>query len=155
MLSAKLWFEIHVFWSFCSKLQFGVNEYQIIICPRLITVSLVIFGTQPPWLSKCHRRIEIPTFVSIWKSLQWRHNGRDGILNHQPHDCLLNRLFRHRSKKTSKIRVTGLYAGNSPVTGEFPAQRASNAETVSIWWRHHAIGMCFDHIIFNKQEFML
>ena len=23
------------------------------------------------------------------------------------------------------------------VTGEFPAQRASNAETVSIWWRHH------------------
>ena len=28
-------------------------------------------------------------------------------------------------------------AGNSPVTGEFPAQRASNAENVSIWWRHH------------------
>ena len=22
-------------------------------------------------------------------------------------------------------------------TGEFPAQRASNAENVSIWWRHH------------------
>ena len=42
-----------------------------------------------------------------------------------------------RSKKTSKRRVTGLCAGNSPVTGEFPAQRASNAEKVSIWWRHH------------------
>ena len=28
--------------------------------------------------------------------------------------------------------------GYSPVTGEFPAQRASNAEKVSIWWRHHA-----------------
>ena len=27
--------------------------------------------------------------------------------------------------------------GNSPVTGEFPAQRASNAGTLSIWWRHH------------------
>ena len=27
--------------------------------------------------------------------LQWRHNGRDGVSNHQPHDCLLNRLFRH------------------------------------------------------------
>ena len=38
-----------------------------------------------------------------------------------------NRLFRRRSKKTSKLRVTGLYSGNSPVTGEFPAQRASNA----------------------------
>ena len=46
-------------------------------------------------------------------------------------------LFRRRSKKTSKLRVTGLCEGNSPVTGEFPAQRASNAENVSIWWRHH------------------
>ena len=40
------------------------------------------------------------------------------------------------SKKTSKLRVTGLCAGNSPGTGEFPAQGASNAENVSIWWRH-------------------
>ena len=60
--------------------------------------------------------------------LLWRHNGRDGVSNHQPHHCLLNRLFRGRSKKTSKLHVTGLCAGNSPVTGDFPAQRASNAE---------------------------
>ena len=52
-------------------------------------------------------------------------------------DCLLNRLFRRRSKKTSKLCVTGLCAGNSPGTGEFPAQMASNGENVSIWWRHH------------------
>ena len=70
-------------------------------------------------------------------TLQWRHNGHDGVSNHQPHYCLFNRLFWHRSKKTSKLRVAGLCAGNSPVTGEFPAQRASNAENVSIWWRHH------------------
>ena len=63
--------------------------------------------------------------------LQWRHNERDGVSNHQPHDCL--------QKKTSKLRVTGLCAGNSPVTGEFPAQRASYAENVSIWWRHHGM----------------
>ena len=44
---------------------------------------------------------------------------------------------RCRSKKTSKFRVTGLCQWNSPVTGEFPAQRTSNTETVSIWWRHH------------------
>ena len=37
-----------------------------------------------------------------------------------------------------KLRVTGLCEGNSPVTGEFPAQKASYAENVSIWWRHHA-----------------
>ena len=70
-------------------------------------------------------------------SLRWRHNGRYTVSNHQPRDCLLNRLFRRRSKKTSKPRVTGLCAVNSPWTGEFPAQMASNAENVSIWWRHH------------------
>ena len=58
-------------------------------------------------------------------TLQWRHIGRDGVSNHQPHDCLLNRLFRRRSKKASRLR------------GEFPAQMASYAENASIWWRHH------------------
>ena len=70
---------------------------------------------------------------------QWRHNERDGVSNHQPRDCSLNRLFSRRLKKTSKLCVTGLCVGNSPVTGEFPAQRASNAENVIIWWRHHAL----------------
>ena len=75
--------------------------------------------------------------LSSISSLQWRHSEPDGVSNHQPHNCLPNRLFGHRSKKTSKLRVTGLCEGNSPETDEFPAQRASNAEIVSIWWRHH------------------
>ena len=70
-------------------------------------------------------------------TLQWRHNELDGFSNNQPHDCLLNCLFTHRSKKTLKLRVTGLCVGNSPVTGKFPAQRVSNAEIFSIWWRHN------------------
>ena len=86
-------------------------------------------------------------------SLLWRHHGRDNVSNHQPHDCLFNRLIRRRSKKTSKLRVTGLCAGNSPGTGEFPAQMASNAENVSIWWRHHGkfnwISRSFDDIYNN------
>ena len=53
------------------------------------------------------------------------------------HNC----LFRRRSKKTSNLRVTGLYVGNSPVTGEFSAQKASNAENVSISWRHHVFSV--------------
>ena len=77
------------------------------------------------------------TFENI--SLRWHHNDHAGVSNHQPHGCLLNRLFRRKSKKTSKLRVTGLCAGNSPGTGEFPAQMASYAENVSIWWRHHVI----------------
>ena len=70
-------------------------------------------------------------------SLQWRHNGLDSVSNHQPYHCLLSRLFGRRSKKTSKLRVPGLCAWNSPGTGEFPAQMASYAKNVSIWWRHH------------------
>ena len=69
--------------------------------------------------------------------LLWRHNERDGVSNHQFHDCLLKRLFRRRSKKTSKLRVTGLCAENSPVDGELPAQMVSNAKNVPIWWLHH------------------
>ena len=61
-------------------------------------------------------------------TLRWRHNRHDSVSNHQPHHCLPNRLFGWRSKKTSKLRVTGLCAGNSPGTGEFSAQMASNAE---------------------------
>ena len=48
-------------------------------------------------------------------SLPWRYNDRDSVSNHLPQDCLLNRLFRRRSKKTSKLRVTGLCAGNSSI----------------------------------------
>ena len=71
--------------------------------------------------------------VDNTNTLRWR----DSVSNHQPHDCLPSRLFRRRSKKTSKLRVTDLFVGNSLGTGEFPAQMASNAENVSIWWRHH------------------
>ena len=88
-------------------------------------------------------------FSHYMTSFQWRHNGRDSVSNHQPNDCLLNRLFRRRSKKTSKLRVTGLCAGKSPGTGEFPAQMASNAKNVSIWWRHYGIGPNCNHVMFQ------
>ena len=70
----------------------------------------------------------------------WDNHNSDvimSILNHPWLDSLLNHLFRRRSKKTSKLRVTGLCAGNSLVSGEFPAQGSSNAESVSIWWCHY------------------
>ena len=66
--------------------------------------------------------------------LQWRHNGCDSVSNHQPHDCLLNRLFRRSSKKTSKPRVTGLCAGHRGIS-------RTNGQLRGIcfhWWRHHA-----------------
>ena len=80
-------------------------------------------------------------------SLQWRHNRRDGVSNHQRLDYSLSYLYRRRSKKTTELPVTGLCEGNSPVTDEFLAQRASNAENVpfddvimiSIWKSYHCI----------------
>ena len=55
------------------------------------------------------------------RTLQWRHNEHNGVPNHRRFYCLLNRLFRRRSKKTSKLRVTGLCEGNPSVIGGFPS----------------------------------
>ena len=68
------------------------------------------------------------------KTLHWRHNEHDGISNHQRIGCFFKRLFRCRSKKISKLCVTGPWEANPPVTSGFPSQRASNAENISIWW---------------------
>ena len=94
-------------------------------------------GITPP-ITLIYTGINIPLSL-LWFSaaklkihFQWRHYERDSVSNHQPHDCILSSLFRQRSKKTSKLLVTGLCAGNSPVTGEFPEQRASNAENFPI-----------------------
>ena len=91
------------------------------------------------WLTTASDVIVHPRNYVANLPLQWRHDGRGNASNHQPRDCLLNNLFRRRSKKTSKLRVTGICEGNSPVTDGFLAQMASDAENVSIWWRHHAI----------------
>ena len=82
-------------------------------------------------------------------SLHWCYNECDGVSNHQPYYCLFNRLYRRRSKKILKLRVTGLCPGNSLVTGEFPAQRASKAENVSIWWRYHD---CWKELYRHSQD---
>ena len=75
----------------------------------------------------------------LWKNisspLQLRHSERDDVSNHRRFDCLLIGLFRRRSKRTSK-----LHKGESTGDQWFPSQKASNAESVSIWWRHHDVG---------------
>ena len=71
-------------------------------------------------------------------SLQWCHNEHDGVSSHQPR-LFTQPFIQMQIKKSSKLRVTCPCAGNSPVTGEFFAQRASNAENVSILWRHQAM----------------
>ena len=96
---------------------------------KILTCKIVV--------SSAHLWGPIITHSGFPKSLQWRHNERDGGSNHRLLDCLINRLISRRSKKASKLRVGGLCEGIPPVTSRFPSQRASNAENVSIWWRHH------------------
>ena len=82
--------------------------------------------------SRCGNAFHITGLLS----LQWRHTDHDSVSNHQPHGCLLNRLFRRRSKETSKLRVTGLCEGNSPGPVNSPHKDQLRGN-VSIWWRHH------------------
>ena len=99
--------------------------------------------TQNRWMAQNVRLRICGCWRIVHSTLHWRHNELDCVSNHQPHDCLLNYLFRRRSKKTPKLRATGLCVGNSPVTGEFPAQKASNVENVSTWWRHHEMSFMY------------
>ena len=71
-------------------------------------------------------------------SLQWRHNEPNGVSNHRGIDCSLNRLFRRRSTKTA--------------IGEIPAQRDSNPEKVSIWWRHQIPSHFWTRVIPSKTK---
>ena len=117
-----------------------VNPYRIVFYQYLELLSkfllrfFLFFQYQWRVVQKVLINISVKSY-----SLQWRHNGCHSVSNRQPHECSLNRLLRRRSKKISKLRVTDLCVWNSPVTGEFPAQTASNAENISIWWRHHVI----------------
>ena len=78
----------------------------------------------------------LPVYCAM-DALQWRHNGRDGVSNHQLHHCLLNCLFGRRSKKISKLRITGLCAGNSPGPGNSPHKC-----TITRKWFHLMTSPC-------------
>ena len=106
----------------------------------LITVVVVMDFSEAAFTTFCELRKSC-----FWCTLQWRHNERDSISNRQSHNCLFNCLLRRRPQKTSKLRVTGLCAGKSPVTGEFPAQRVSNQSQsfhgfeCAIFYRLHTV----------------
>ena len=85
-------------------------------------------------------------FLSITmtsKYTQWRLKS--------PALRLFTQLFiRAQIKENIKAPRHWHCAGNSPVTGEFPPQMASNADNVSIWWRHHA-EIYTDHSCFENR----
>ena len=90
----------------------GLNIYSIKLCKCLVSYH-----------TYCTSDVDI-----MRRSLQWCHSKCDSASNHRCRDCSFTRLFRRRSKKASKLRVTCLCEGNPSVTGGFPFQGASNAE---------------------------
>ena len=112
-------------------------------CDRMPTWLQPVITSRPNGIAATRNRSDKSTQICPYLahrctynncSLRWRHNGHGGVSNHQPRHCLLNRLFGCRSKKTSKLRVSG-----PCVTGEFPAQMTGNSENVSNWLRHYVI----------------
>ena len=89
------------------------------VCLPIYMIYLITSSIHPPTHPPTHLSTHPCTgaVCGEWwdpcAPLHWRHNDHDGVSNHQPRGCLFNRLFRCRSKKTSKLRVTGLCAGNS------------------------------------------
>ena len=99
----RTWVRIFILWICCDTTGlWGANIYPL---------ASLAFLSVSCWFGRCGWAIIVCDDNS---TLHWRHNDHDGVSNHQPHGCLLNRLFRRRSKKTSMLRVTGLCVGNSP-----------------------------------------
>ena len=133
-------------WSNSS--QFLHWHEQVINAFDLSSVTALVFGSlnvisaaidKKRWLWRTSRiwmTIKLTMkdgYREINPTLQWRQKSQiTGV-----RIVYSTLLFCRRSKKTPKLPVTGLCEGNSPVTGEFPTQRASNAENVPIWWSHH------------------
>ena len=86
------------------------NMHMFVLC-----CILSLFDYALAYILYCYIAVIIMLFLcyDVILALHWRHNDHVGVSNHQPRDCLLNRLFRRRTKKTSKLRVTGLCVGNS------------------------------------------
>ena len=103
----KIYLYVFGFYAFC----WTSPRIRIIIRIICINIGDVIFF---------HLWIDWKLFL-CYRASQWRHGDRDVVSNHRRIDCLLNRLFRRWSMKSSKLHVTGLWEGNSSVTGELPA----------------------------------
>ena len=121
-MSARAWLDaeqstVHIIWN-----NHDIARWRIYMLHQAMMCQLILPIPMPDFLLVV--QYYNTTFVrrpcELIPPLQWRHNGRDCVPNHQPRDCLLNRLFRLRSKKTPKLRVTGLCARNSPVPVNSP-----------------------------------
>ena len=110
-----------------------IFQYSTIVCTHFTTAKYHVRFRLSPSLCRHYNDVIMSAMVS-------QITGVSIV-------CSTVYFFRRRSKKASKLRVTSLCAGNSLATNEFPAQKASNAENVSIWWRHRGNRLLYWHTI--------
>ena len=115
-------------WPQCVKLPLKLRHGEVFTYCYFMWMQFFIHAPISSWFSYPPSVREASR--GVIETFQWHHNECDCVSNHQHPECLLNRLFRSRSKKTSKLHVTGLFEANQPVTGRFPSQRASNMKNV-------------------------
>ena len=120
----------------------GLHPLPLMISP-LLCLEACITAKKSVKIKQVHNKENAQALI-------WRHNEHDSVSNHQPHGCLLSRLFRHKSKKTSKLRVTGLCVGNSPGPVNSPHKGPVTRKmfpfddvimSVSIPWLHEVVLM--------------
>ena len=97
----------------------------------------------PLWVRIKHRQV-VKQGLYLWKPEKKHRNYYNDVMMSAMASQITSLTIVYSSvysggnqRKHKKLRVTCLCEGNSPVTGEFPAQKASNAGNVSIWLRHH------------------
>ena len=120
----------------CDIISHDTVIYDMMLCNVIAQNHYICsetnLGNENPFIYRFHH-ISSPQYeASFSLPLQRYHNERDGVSNNEPHDCLLNHLFRRTSEKTHK--------------------RASNAEDVSTWWRHHATDLFLKNNIFTNDS---
>ena len=71
---------------------------------------------------------------------QWRHNERDGVSNHRPRDCLLNRLFKAQIigniKAPRHWLLCGGFPGYFPHSGSVTRKMFPFDDVIMISWNH-------------------
>ena len=74
-------------------------------------------------------------------ALHWRHNGHDGVSNHQPHAVFYSTVYSDADLRKHQSSAS------------LPAQRASNTENVSIWWRHHVDVVVERNLVWQRSTY--
>ena len=109
-------------------------------CSISITSALEIlhrFDSLMPWSSQIGydqmHRMDPQILDDITNPLQWRHDGRNGVSNHQPHDCLRNRLFRHKSTK-NQSSASQAPKGSRAIRDRASYHKISNSLQCFLFW---------------------